>query len=82
MSTVIGNKTIGKDSAVMIVAEISANHNGNLSQALELVKQAKAAGADAIKLQTGTADTITQTSKPDLKSRNLLHGFTKHMGPL
>ena len=52
----------------MIVAEISANHNGNLSQALELVKQAKAAGADAIKLQTYTADTITlNCSKPDFK---------------
>ena len=42
-----------------IIAELSANHNQQLETALELVRQAKICGADAIKLQTYTADTIT-----------------------
>jgi len=55
----IGKSEIGKNTKVFIIAELSANHNGSLETALETIRGAKRAGADAIKLQTYTADTIT-----------------------
>ncbi|GAA4029724.1 pseudaminic acid synthase [Flavobacterium cheonhonense] len=56
---------IHKHSNVFIIAELSANHNGSLAVALETVRAAKRAGADCIKLQTYTADTITIDSKKE-----------------
>ncbi|WP_367864714.1 pseudaminic acid synthase [Pedobacter sp. WC2423] len=61
----IGSRNIGGDSSVFIIAELSANHNGSLENALETIKAAKRAGADCIKLQTYTADTMTINSKKD-----------------
>ncbi|MDO9551545.1 pseudaminic acid synthase [Rhodonellum sp.] len=55
----IGNYSIDQKSPVFIIAELSANHNGSLETAIETIKAAKRAGADCIKLQTYTADTIT-----------------------
>lgn len=55
----IGSKTIGKGQPVFIIAELSANHNQDFDLAMSTVKAAKDAGADAIKVQTYTADTIT-----------------------
>ena len=48
-----------------IIAELSANHGGKIEIAIETIKAAKRAGADAIKLQTYTADTITLNAKKD-----------------
>ncbi|MBT8181753.1 MAG: pseudaminic acid synthase, partial [Eudoraea sp.] len=59
----IGTRHIEKDSPVFIIAELSANHNGSLETALETIKAAKRAGADCIKLQTYTADTMTLDSE-------------------
>ena len=56
--TINGHK-IGKGYPPYIVAEISANHNGELSQAITLINKAKKAGAQAVKLQTYTPETIT-----------------------
>lgn len=61
----IGKFEINKQSSVFIIAELSANHNGSLEVALETIKAAKRAGADCIKLQTYTADTITIDSDKD-----------------
>jgi sialic acid synthase SpsE len=59
------NRRIGDGYPCYIIAEMSANHGGKLPRALEIVRAAKAAGADCIKTQTYTADTITMDSDSD-----------------
>jgi len=56
---VINGREIGKGKPVYVIAEMSANHNQDFNHALALVREAADAGADAIKLQTYTPDTMT-----------------------
>ncbi len=75
----IGNFEINNNSEVLIIAELSANHNGSLEVALETIRAAKRSGANAIKLQTYTADTLTIDSDKDdfiLKSGSIWDGRT------
>jgi pseudaminic acid synthase len=58
----IGRRNVGPEHPVYVVAELSANHNQNFDQAVRIVRAAKDAGADAIKLQTYTPDTMTLAS--------------------
>ncbi len=61
----IDNFEISDGGRCFIIAELSANHNGSLEVAKETIRAAKRVGADAIKLQTYTADTITIDCKND-----------------
>ena len=55
----IDNRSISNNSPPYIVAELSANHNGSIARAFESILAAKESGADAVKIQTFAADTIT-----------------------
>lgn len=59
----IDHREIGIDFPPYVIAELSANHNGRLETALRIIEEAKRCGADAIKLQTYSADTITLNSQ-------------------
>ena len=64
----INNRKIGADFPVYIVAELSANHNQDYDEAEKLIRAAKESGADAIKIQTYTADTLTiQCDAPEFR---------------
>lgn len=63
---IIDGRVISSDHNPYIIAEMSANHNGNIENAFKIIRSAKAMGADAVKLQTYTADTLTLDSRlPD-----------------
>ncbi|KYG82854.1 pseudaminic acid synthase [Roseivirga echinicomitans] len=75
---ILYNHIIDNQSPVFIIAELSANHNGSLVTAIETIRAAKRAGADAIKLQTYTADTITiDSDKDDFVIKDTIWGGRK-----
>ncbi len=70
-SITIAGRKIGSEHAPYVVAEMSGNHNGDIERAFRILEVAKEAGADAVKLQTYTADTITLDSdRPEFR----IHG--------
>jgi pseudaminic acid synthase len=77
----IGDRVVGSGALCYIVAELSANHNQSFDQAVHIVQAAKDAGADAVKLQTYTADTITLRSDKEcfrITGGSLWDGRTLH----
>ncbi len=64
----IDGREIGPSQPPYIIAELSANHNGSLETAIKLISEAKRAGADAVKMQTYRADTITlNVNRPEFR---------------
>jgi pseudaminic acid synthase len=80
-SLAIGKKQIGPGRPAYLIAELSANHNQSFDRAVQIIRAAKDAGADAIKLQTYTPDTITMKSDREsfrIKGGTLWDGRTLH----
>lgn len=68
----IGHKKIGEGQKPFIIAEMSGNHNQSLDRALAIVDAAAEAGADALKLQTYTAETMTVKGSLTIQDKNSL----------
>ena len=77
-SVKIENRLIGKNYTPYVIAEISGNHNGKIENAIDLITAAKEAGADAVKIQTYTPDTITIQSEREefIVKGGLWNGYT------
>lgn len=67
----IDGRNIGAEFSPYVIAEMSANHNGNIETAFRIIEEAKMAGADAVKIQTYRPDTITlKSDKPDFQIKD------------
>ncbi|WP_416545146.1 pseudaminic acid synthase [Limnohabitans sp. DCL3] len=75
---IISGRKIGAAYPPYIIAEMSANHNGKIQSALKIIEEAKRVGADAIKMQTYTPDTLTlKSSLPDFQiTEGIWSGYT------
>ena len=69
----IKNKPIGINYPTYFIADIAANHDGNIKKAIELINLAKESGADAVKFQHFTADTIVSKKTFDSMNNKLSH---------
>jgi N-acetylneuraminate synthase len=75
----LGRRLVGAGAPALCVAELSANHQGSFDRARELVAAAAAAGADAVKVQTYTPDTITlRSDRPEFLAAGAWAGRTLH----
>lgn len=82
----IGDRTIGPDDPPFVMLEAGINHNGDLSRALQMIRSAKQAGADAIKFQTFRADefvgdpdlTFTYRSRGEQVTESMLEMFRRY----
>ena len=85
----VGNKEIGAGFPAYVIAEMSANHAGSLTRAKEIIHAAKESGADCIKIQTYTPDTMTidcdndyfKISEGTWDGENLYHLYEKAYTP-
>lgn len=81
----IGNRRISEDAPTFVIAEMSANHLMDFDRAVAIMQAAKDAGADAIKIQTYTPDTITldcddpcfQITQGTIWDGTTLHNYTR-----
>lgn len=89
MNLKVGNREIGKDQPTYIIAEMSANHAKDIENAKKIIREAGKAGADCVKIQTYTADTLTidcdneyfQISKGTWNGENLYQLYQKAYTP-